>query len=500
MLKISWLVSSSIKILLTAYCLLPILGTPSVFSQNAILDNAMQRLAQDEVMRRGQVGICVIDVSSGQMVGSMNGGMSLIPASNMKVVSTAAALKILGKDFRYKTELQYDGEIKDSVLYGNVYVKGSGDPTLGSPKMDGVPRMYQVLEDFANQIKALGIKKVAGTIVGDGSAFENSTAVRTWLWEDIGNYYGAGPSGLNFNENMYDLKFNQEPMIGGTPQIVGTSPQVPDFQWFNDVTAAKEESDDAYIFTHPYAKEGFVSGTIPQGNGTYEITGSLPDPPFFLAHHLRETLFRKGIEVLKPATTQWIIDQNGKTLQIRKIFYTILSPPLEDIMRRANLQSNNLYCEAFLRTVALALKGDGTNDLGTQAVGEFWRSQGIDTEGLFMQDASGLSPRNGVTPAQLATMLRTVALDNQWFTPFYSTLPEAGRSGTMKSMFKDYPSVIGKIRAKSGTITRVRCYSGYATAQDGRLLAFSVMLNNFTCSQGQIRKPLEAFMAVLCQM
>ena len=500
MLKIKRLDSPTIIMLLIAYYLLPIFSTPSVFSQNAILDNAMQRLAQDEVMRRGQVGICVIDISSGQVVGSMNGGMSLIPASNMKVVSTAAALKILGKDFRYKTELQYDGEIKDSVLYGNVYVKGSGDPTLGSPRMDGVPRMYQVLEDFANQIRALGIKKIAGTIVGDGSAFENSTAVRTWLWEDVGNYYGAGPSGLNFNENMYDLRFIQEPMVGATPQIIGTSPQVPDFQLFNDVKTSKSDDDDAYIFSHPYAKEGFVSGTIPQGASTYEITGSLPDPPFFLAHNLRETLFRKGIEVFKPATTQWIIDQNGKTLQIRKTFYTVLSPPLEDIMRRANLQSNNLYCEAFLRTVALNQKGEGTNDLGTQAVGEFWRSQGIDTEGLFMQDASGLSPRNGVTPTQLATMLRTIALDNQWFTPFYNTLPEAGKSGTMKSMFKDYPSVIGKIRAKSGTITRVRCYSGYATAQDGRLMAFSVMLNNFTCSQGQIRKPLEAFMAALCQM
>jgi serine-type D-Ala-D-Ala carboxypeptidase/endopeptidase (penicillin-binding protein 4) len=500
MLKIKRLDSPSIIILLIAYCLLPILSTPSVFSQNYILDNAIQRLAQDEVMRRGQVGICVMDISSGQVVGSLNGGISLIPASNMKVVSTAAALKILGKDFRYKTELQYDGEIKDSVLYGNVYVKGSGDPTLGSPRMEGVPRMYQVLEDFATQIKALGIKKITGTIVGDGSVFENSTATRTWLWEDIGNYYGAGPSGLNFNENMYNLKFIQEPMIGGTPAIVGTSPQVPDFQWFNDATAAKEESDDAYIFSHPYAKEGFVSGTIPQGSGTYELVGSLPDPPFFLAYHLREQLFIKGVEVFKPATTQWIIDQNGKTLQIRKTFYTVLSPPLEEIMRRANLESNNLYCEAFLRTVALNQKGDGMNDLGTQAIGEFWRSQGIDTEGLFMQDGSGLSPRNGVTPTQLATMLRTIALDNQWFTPFYNTLPEAGKTGTMKSMFKQYPSVIGKIRAKSGTITRVRCYSGYATAQDGHLVAFSVMLNNFTCSQTQIRKPLEAFMAALCQM
>lgn len=500
MLKINHLNNYFFKILITIYCFFPTAMTPSVFSQNYILENAIQRLAQDDVMRRGQVGVCVMDISSGQILGGHNAGMSLIPASNMKIVSTAAALKILGKDFRYKTELQYDGELKDSILNGNIYIKGSGDPSLGSPIMDGVPRMQQVLDTFATQIKALGIKKITGTIVGDGSVFENSTATRTWLWEDIGNYYGAGPGGLNFNENMYELKFMQEPMVGGTPKIIGTSPQVPDFQWFNDVTSARADADDAYIFSHPYAKEGFVSGTIPRGEGPYEITGSLPDPPYFLAWHLRELLFKKGIEVFKPATTQWILDQKGKSLQIRQNFYTWLSPPLAEIMRRANLESVNLYCEAFLRTVALQQKGEGSNDLGTKAIAEFWRSQGVDTEGLFMQDGSGLSPRNGVTPTQLATMLRTIALDNQWFTPFYETLPEAGRSGTMKSMFKQYPSVIGKIRAKSGTITRVRCYSGYANTQDGRLVAFSIMLNNFTCSQRDIRKPLEQFMAALCSM
>ena len=115
-----------------------------------------------------------------------------------------------------------------------------------------------------------------------------------------------------------------------------------------------------------------------------------------------------------------------------------------------------------------------------------------------MQDGSGLSPRNGITPLQLASMLRSVALDTLMFSPFFSSLPDAGKSGTMKSMFKNTPSVYGRLRAKSGTITRVKSYSGYVTATDGRLLAFSAICNNFTCSQRDIRKKLEQFMVEIC--
>ena len=176
------------------------------------------------------------------------------------------------------------------------------------------------------------------------------------------------------------------------------------------------------------------------------------------------------------------------------------SPDLSSIVNRTNQESVNLYCEAILRAIAFQQTGFGSNEKGIELVTKFWQSKGIDTEGLFMQDGSGLSPRNGITPHQLTSMLRIVAVDNQWFTPFYNSLPEAGRSGTMKSMFKNYPSVIGRIRAKSGTISRVRSYSGYATATDGRLIAFSVVLNNFTCSQTEIRKRLEKFMAELVKL
>jgi serine-type D-Ala-D-Ala carboxypeptidase/endopeptidase (penicillin-binding protein 4) len=475
-------------------------ASSSLFGQLFTIDNAIQQLANDDVMRRGQTGICVMDVQSGQILGSFNSSMSLIPASNMKIVTTAAGLKILGSDFTFRTDLQYDGIIKDSILHGNIIIKGYGDPTLGSPLMDSIVRIEGLLRFFSTKIKELGIKKIVGRVIGDGSAFEKATATQTWLWEDLGNYYGAGPSGLNIHENLYKLNFTQNPTVGSPPSLSGTFPHVPDFMLYNEVTSAASKDDDAYIYSAPYARVGVVRGTIPAGYNAFSINGSLPDPPYFAAWHLRKTLMDEGIEVTDSAATQLWVEQKGVPLPSRNTFFTWRSPSLASIVNRTNQESVNLYCEVILRTIAFQQTGYGSNEKGTALVKQFWQSKGIDTEGLFMQDGSGLSPRNGITPNQLASMLRTIALDNQWFTPFYTSLPEAGRTGSMKSMFKNYPSVIGRIKAKSGTISRVRAYSGYATAMDGRLIAFSVVLNNFTCSQTDIRKRLEKFMAELVKL
>ena len=460
---------------------------------------AVQRLATDSVLRHGQVGIVVLDVITGQILAEQNPKVSLIPASNMKIVSTAAGLGILGNDFQFRTELQYDGNIRDSVLYGNIIIKGYGDPTLASPLMDSVPSMSVVLDSFTSEIRRLGIKRIVGKIVGDGSAFENGTAVPTWLWEDLGNAYGSGPSGLNFHENLYELTFQQNQNVGTHPSVYSVTPYIPGFQFINEVKNIVGGGDDAYIYATPNSATGYIRGTIPTGTGLFKINGALPDPPLFAAWHLRKNLIEQGIEVTDSATTQMILEQQSIPLAYRTTFFTWLSPKLSEIVNKANHESVNLYCEAILRAIGLKQSGVGSNEEGIKSVVRFWQTKGIDTEGLFMQDGSGLSPRNGITPLQLASMLRSVALDNQIFTSFYSSLPEAGKSGTLKNMFKTTPSVSSRLRAKSGTITRVKSYSGYVTSSDGRLLAFSAICNNFTCSQREIRKKLEQFMVEICQ-
>jgi serine-type D-Ala-D-Ala carboxypeptidase/endopeptidase (penicillin-binding protein 4) len=466
-------------------------------TKKSLLISAVNRLATDSALKNGQSGIVVMDAQTGEILASHNSCMSVIPASNMKIVTTAAILGILGENFRFRTELQHDGMVRDSILYGNVFIKGYGDPTLASPEFEGIPSMSSVLDSFSANIKALGIKKIVGKIVGDGSVFEPMTAVPTWLWEDLGNYYGVGPSGLNFHENLYNLNFFQNPNVGSTPSVLGASPQVPDFQLINEVKTAKGGGDDAYIYSTPYATVGTVGGRIPAGNKIFSINGALPDPPYFAAWHLRKRLIESGIDVSDSATTQLKLEQKNEPLRLRQTFYAWFSPTLATIIKRTNLESVNLYCEAFVRTIGLQRMGMGTNDVGTAEIARYWRSKGVDTEGLFMQDGSGLSPRNGVTALQLASILRNVVGDSLVFPSFYASLPEAGKTGTMKGMFKTNFAAQQRIRAKSGTITRVKSYSGYVTTTDGKLLAFSAICNNFTCSQRDIRLKLEQFMSDL---
>ena len=339
-------------------------------------NQAVNRLASDPTLRFGQVGVIVMDVATGQTLASQNATMSLIPASNMKIVSTAAGLGILGADYQFKTELQYDGNIRDSILYGNVFIKGSGDPTLASPLMESVPTMNTVLDSFTNEIRRLGIKKIVGKIVGDGTAFEEATATPTWLWEDVGNGYGAGPSGLNFHENLYDLTFQQNPNAGLPPSVLSINPYIPDFQLVNEIKSVPNGSDESSIYTVPYNSIGYVRGTIPTGTGKFTINGAIPDPPFFAAWYLRKNLIERGIEVTDSATTQLALQQLDALPLYRKTFFTWFSPKLSEIVRKANTESVNLYCEAILRAVALKQSGIGTNVEGIKSVARFWQTKG----------------------------------------------------------------------------------------------------------------------------
>lgn len=469
-----------------------------LFAQTTAFD-AVQKLISDSDLMNGQTGIVVLDAQSGSILAQHNANMSLIPASNMKIVTTGAALKLLGADFQYRTDLQYDGTIKDSVLTGNIYIKGYGDPTLGSPFMDYVPRMQTVLDSFVANIKALGINKIQGKIIGDASGFENATATRTWLWEDLGQYYGVGPSALNFNENSYRLYFTQNPNENTPPSVSGLSPEVPEFRIINEVLC-KGKTDDSYIYSVPESQVGIVRGYIPNGTGSFDIKGALPDPPLFAAWHLRRSLRERGIEVTDSATTNVRLERISFEFRNRETFFTWRSPPFLSIVRQANTESVNLYCEAFVRTLALHATGLGTNDKGVELIQNFWQSKGINTKGLFMQDGSGLSPRNGITPLQLTQMLQVIAQDSVWFSQFYSTLPIPAKTGTLSGMFKKDTEAQMRLRAKSGTLTRVKSYSGYVRTRDGRLIAFSVVCNNFTCSQRDIRKKLETFMSELCRL
>lgn len=465
-------------------------------AQASKLDIAIDAMMQDPQLKYASVSFCAIDIEKNAVICERNPNLALIPASSMKVITTSAALGILGGGYQFRTLLQYDGSIEGGVLRGNLYIKGGGDPTLGSPMMSSAPNADAVLNAWVAAIRKAGITRIEGAVVGDDSYFDSNIIPYTWQWGDMGNYYGAGVYGLNFNDNMYSLFFQQKATVGDVPTIKRVEPALPYLQFTNEVSSGEKGSgDNAYIFSSPYGHEIVIRGTIPAGSGEFRVRGALPNPPYYAAYSLTEKLKNSGITVSK-APQVW---SKPLTIMNRQTFHTTLSPPLLDIVKHINEDSRNLYCEALLKAIGLKVKNAPTFDAGLIAIMDFWMSRGVDMNGFFMHDGSGLSSRNSISARTFAQIMRKAYLEPTTFHDFYNQLAVAGETGTLAAIGKK-TAAAGNIHAKSGSINRVRTYTGYATTRSGRVVAFSILVNNYSCSGGVMRKKLEELMIQIAQL
>jgi D-alanyl-D-alanine carboxypeptidase/D-alanyl-D-alanine-endopeptidase (penicillin-binding protein 4) len=475
------------------FCLISIINSTTAQSP---LQRAINELAADPDLKSGGFSMTVMDVATGEVLASYQKDHGLLPASSLKVVTTGIALDLLGADFRFKTELQYDGSIDaKGILNGNVYIKGYGDPTLGSDQFEKTIPLEDLMQDFVKAMQDAGIKKINGKIIGDASFFSSEANGRTWSWEDIGNYYGAGAWGLNIRENRYHLTFRQQSQLGKIPPIEKVEPEIPNLIHINEVRSAEKGSgDNAYIFGSNYNYTRFVRGTIPVGKSPFEIKGSIPDPPFFAAYSLLVASENAGIQSNKIATSLLELERAGDfKAGKRKTIYTHYSPILKEIVEITNMKSINLYCEALLRYLGKSQKGAGTPGAGLEVIDDYWEKKGIDNKGFFMEDGSGLSSFNVVSSYQLASYMRELALNKALYKVFLPSLPVAAKSGSLSYMFKN-TAASGKIRAKSGGLKRVRSYTGYVEGQGGQLLSFSIICNRFTGESGALRRKMEKAM------
>ena len=463
-------------------------------SAQTALQTAIKTFLKDDNLANASVSISILDVSSGKMLASHQPDLSLAPASSLKVVTTATAMSLLGPDYTFKTELQYDGSIdRNGQLHGNLYLKGYGDPTLGSDQMQEAPGLDAVMEKFRLALQQKGIRKINGHVVGDASWFGTDVNCDTWQWNDLGNYYAAGIWGLNIHENLYYLRFRQTSRLGAIPAIGSIETYIEGLAFYNEVTSAgRGTGDNAYIYGAPYDFTRYVRGTIPVGSQLFSIKGSMPDPPLFAAQYLRASLEEVGIPSSDEATTQLELERRGKANDSRTTFYSYHSPDLEKIVRRANMKSVNLYCESLLKTISKARNGDGSLESGTKILLEYWEDRGVNTRGVFLDDGSGLSARNAVTTRFMVQLLRKKTKDKD-FEACYNSIPVDGEDGPLRNTLKG-TAAEGRLSAKSGTIKRVRSYTGYARTRTGNLRAFSIIVNNYSGSGGAIRKRMETLM------
>lgn len=279
------------------YTLLVFQISISIFSQHSV-QKEIERITMQPFFKHAQLGIAVRNIKDGTLYVNVAKDKMFIPASTLKLVTTLIAKKKLGDNFRFRTKLSYNGEIEaDGTLKGNIFIEGSGDPTLGSGRMEGNMNMNALLKQMALDVKKAGILTIEGDIIVETTYDNTSPLVDSWQWNDIGNYYATGSWSLNINENLYNIYYLRNVQVGAPAVISYIEPYIPMLSINSSVTVDKPKTDDnAYIFGAPMNYQKVVRGTIPQGKGLYKIKGAIPDPPLFMAYKLHTTLLQDGIK------------------------------------------------------------------------------------------------------------------------------------------------------------------------------------------------------------
>jgi serine-type D-Ala-D-Ala carboxypeptidase/endopeptidase (penicillin-binding protein 4) len=441
----------------------------------------IEKFLSDSSMVHSSVSISIIDAETGSIIFQYNPDKSLTQASILKLITTAAALEMLGKDYTFKTIVGYSGKIKkgSKVLDGNIIIKGGGDPTLGS---ENFPEYYAgFIDKWIKDIKALGIKKVSGRIVADDSYYDYQPVPAGWSWEDIGNYYGAGAYGLTVFDNTLQIHLKSG-MKSSFPVITSILPDGSGIEFHNFLTAAGTE-DNGYIFSAPYSNKGWIAGTIPESREDFILKGSIPDPPLFLARTLNKKLNDAGIKIsADPVTTRLMPEVKTDNFTLVS---EIISPPLSAIIGVLNHKSVNLYAEHLIKELGKVYKNSGTTTAGEEVIIGFLESTGIKTDGIFIEDGSGLSSRDAVSSAEMVRLLLFMKRNGRFFEDYLRSLPDAGMEGTLKNYFKD-KVFESRLKVKSGSLTRIKSYAGYFTTLSGKDMIFCIIINNYIGKPQQV--------------
>jgi len=446
----------------------------------------IEKFLSDSSMIHSSVSFCIADGVTGNIISQFNPQKSLTQASILKLITTSIALEKLGKDYTFKTTIGYSGIFKKQTgtLEGDLIIKGGGDPALGS---ENFPEFYNgFIDKWIQDIKSLGIKKITGRIIADDSYFDYQPVPVSWNWEDIGNYYGAGAYGLSVFDNTFNIHFKTG-RKGSLPIITSVSPDNTGIELTNYLTASGTE-DNGYIFSVPYSTKGWMAGTIPENKEDFILKGSIPDPPLFVAGTLYKKLADAGIRIAGNPVTARIIPESerGDFTMISEI----ISPPLSAIVDVLNHKSVNLYAEHLIKELGKVFKNSGTTAAGIEVIKEFLNGARINTDGFFITDGSGLSPRDAINSAEMVKLLLYMKRNGRFFDDYLKSIPEAGKEGSLKNLFKDQVFE-SRLWVKSGSMARVRSYAGYFITLSGKEMIFCFIVNNFNGSPGKVISGIE---------
>jgi D-alanyl-D-alanine carboxypeptidase/D-alanyl-D-alanine-endopeptidase (penicillin-binding protein 4) len=426
------------------------------------------------IMARGTWAVDVRSLDTGEQIYALDAQRLMMPASNMKILTTAAAAEILGWDYRFTTTLETSAAIEGGTLKGDLFIRGSGDPTINGRG----GRAPAVLAEWTAALRTLGVSRIEGRIVGDDQAFDDEGIGQGWAWDYLQFGYAAPVGALEFNEDMAALIVRPGAEPGETAQATlapGAGLRVTSRV---RTVAAGAPADIAYRrrLDEPVLE---VTGTIAAGAPAEERNVAVVNPTIFFAQSVTDGLIERGIEITGDAVD---IDDIAAELAsppvARRVLASTASPPLAEIAAVLMKVSQNLYAETLVKAIGAARGGLGTFEGGSAAIHSTLASWGVSSEAYVMADASGLSRYNYVAPSALTAVLERMYKDAKHRDAFLATLPVAGRDGTVTSRMRRTRAE-GNAAAKTGSIANVRALSGYVRTRDGEMFVFSILANDF---------------------
>jgi D-alanyl-D-alanine carboxypeptidase/D-alanyl-D-alanine-endopeptidase (penicillin-binding protein 4) len=438
-------------------------------------------VTKDRLFRTSDVGLEVVDTRTGEVVFSKGADIELTPASTMKVLTAATALRSLGASYRFSTELFTDGEIDASgVLRGNLYVKGHGDPTLV------IEKLWKLVYD----LKIEGVQKIAGDVVFDESFFDQDYRLPGWNKKadiDRGPAYFATLSALSLNFNTVALVVAPGPEVDGEARVVLETPASAYVEVVNEVVTVAE-GGRRWLQIDRELENGklrfTLEGAIPADGDVRRYYRSVPDPTAHFMAAWRELESVHGIKVTGK-------HRRGVTPRRAEMLLHLRSPPLSAVLMDMNKYSNNFMAEQVLRTVGAEVGGmPGTTEKGLAVVRAYLTDLGVGGSGYKVLNGSGLARTGLLRPSQLTAVLVDMAQDPKVGHEFWASLSIAGQDGTLWRRLTDEP---GRMRGKTGTIDGVHCLAGYVEAADGGQYAFAFLVNEIRGGSSQVKRVHDRF-------
>jgi D-alanyl-D-alanine carboxypeptidase/D-alanyl-D-alanine-endopeptidase (penicillin-binding protein 4) len=468
--------------------------------QNAQIKAQLDKIFDNPQWSNAHWGIKIVDLNTSDVLYSREEAKGFMPASNMKLYTTAAAMKELGQDFKYETRIYANGPVRNGVLHGDLLIIGSGDPSI-SGRYSPDTSTTTLLKNWAKAIKAAGIHRIDGYVIGDDDVFGDDPIAGSWQIDYFQEWYAAESTGLAINDNCWDVTITPGKKAGSPAKIealIGARHLI----FKNDIITTGPAERDASDWEPDIQRaldrnEITLSGKMPINAGKIHEWGSVHNGTLWSASLVTDALEAEGVRVQRgPKDIDDLKDKDARRrLDKLKLVYTHVSLPLAKIVKMINKPSQNFYADMLQRTLGAHFYGLGTFSRGADAVSDFLTTTGVPVRGFKMVDGSGLSRQDLVEPRMTVSILQYMATQPE-FKAWYDSLPIAGVDGTIRTRMKN-PPLKGNVHAKTGFIGRVRSLSGYVDALNKHRIAFCMMANNYTVNTSAANIAQDQAVAIL---